>query len=565
MTRQPLFVTPRSLPAQRLANWLALLATLGGLVLSVGLAVASDGFYHDDDITHYLFARDAWSNPQSLWHWWGRPGYNLPTMLVAHFFGVLGCRVFSGLQTAAVAYLAYLIARRLARSVDLPDHVAAIAPALVWLQPVAMTLSYTTLTETPAALYLTAGVFLYLRGNRIWGCAVLSPMFITRYETMALAPVVAAAVIFDALRARRYRLGRALLTPWAWACIPALLWAPGMDVAASALAQLPPEDSILYVFARGYSGEYGHGAWNHFLIRWLLAAGAGTLALAAAGALRLGRRGLLVTAMAGGLVVVHTAVYLYGSFGSGGYERFLVPVCGMVAALAAVGLGAAWHQPWRRSAEAALIVLGAAVFALPQYVAYVTQSAPWLQAWLTMQRVIPVAALLVSGGCLMLARPEARRAALAWPAAGLALALLTLQAAVMIRPLTYASSPLSMAVRRCVNEVRYLPYGANAGLTTHVLVRLLRDDVELVDDIPDAQRQWRRAHPGTLFYWDSKYGGDPVRQDQKSPLYWELSRRGRLLAEHWVESRGAAVFLRLVDPPPTSAASSGIAADPPQR
>jgi len=532
--------------------------TLLGLLVAVVLAVSSDGFYHDDDITHYLFARDAWSEPAALWHWWARPGYNLPAMLVAHFFGVFGCRVFSALQTAAVAYLSYRIARGLARSVDLPDSVAALAPALVWLQPMAMTLSYTTLTETPAALYLTGGVFLYLRGNRVWGCAALSCMFITRYETMALTPVLAAVVIYDALRANRYRVGGALRARWAWACIPALLWAPALHAAASAVAQLPPQDSILHIFIRSYSGEYGRGAWNHFLIRWLLAAGAGMLALAAAGALRLGRRGLLVTAMAGGLVVVHTAVYLFGSFASGGYERFLVPVCGMVAVLAAVGLGAAWHQPRRHGAEATMIVLGLSLFAVPQYAPYVSQFAPWLGPWASMDRLIAAAALLLLLlGCLMLARPRARRAVLAWPAAGFALALLGAQAGVMIRPLTFASSPLSMAVRRCVKEVAHLPSRGNAALTTHVLVRLLRDDVQLVCDAADAQRRWRRARPGTLFYWDSKYGGDPDRQDRKTLLYWQLSRRGRLLSEHWVQRRGAAVFLRVVDPPSTAAAPAG--------
>ncbi len=532
--------------------------TLLGLLAAVILALSSDGFYHDDDVTHYLFARDAWSQPAALWHWWARPGYNLPAMLVAHFFGVFGCRLFSALQTAAVAYLSYRIARRLTRSVDLPDSVAALAPALVWLQPMAMTLSYTTLTETPAALYLTLGVFLYLRGNRVWGCAALSCMFITRYETMALTPVLAAAVVYDALRANGYRVGgalRALRARWAWACIPALLWAPALHAAASAIAQLPPQDSILHIFTRSYSGEYGRGAWSHFLVRWLLAAGAGTLALAAAGALRLGRRGLLVTAMAGGLVVVHTAIYLFGSFASGGYERFLVPVCGMVAALAAVGLGAAWYQPRRHGAEAVVIVLSMSLFTVPQYAPYVSRFAPWLGPWPSMDRVIAVVGLLLLLlGCLMLARAGARRAVLAWPAAGLAVALVAVQAGAMIRPLTFASSPLSTAVKRCVEEVRHLPGGGNAALSTHVLVRLLRDDVQLVADVADARRRWRRARPGTLFYWDSKYGGDPARQDHRTPLYRQLARRARLLSEHWVQRRGAVVFLRLPDPPATGSA-----------
>ena len=188
-------------PRVRWSGLLALSLTLGGLAVALLLGAASDGFYHDDDITHFLFARDAWTQPRSMWHWWSRPGYNIPTMLVAHFFGVLCCRFFSALQTAAVAFLAYLIARRLARYAGVPAYVAALAPALVWVQPLAMTLASTTLTETTAAVYVTLAVWLYLRGNRIWACAALSPAFVTRYETMALAPIVAGAVVYDCLRA----------------------------------------------------------------------------------------------------------------------------------------------------------------------------------------------------------------------------------------------------------------------------------------------------------------------------------------------------------------------------
>ena len=147
--------------------------TLGGLAVALLLIALSDGFYHDDDITHFNFARDAWPRPSALqypishmnatWGMWARPGYNLPTILVAHYGGVVGCRVFSAVLTTIVAWLAYCIARR-----TTPDGGVALgfAPALVWLGPVTMTLACTTLTETPAALYMTLGVWLYLCGRR---------------------------------------------------------------------------------------------------------------------------------------------------------------------------------------------------------------------------------------------------------------------------------------------------------------------------------------------------------------------------------------------------------------
>ena len=53
---------------------LAAVATLAGLSASIVLGLASDGAYHDDDICHFLFARDAWSSVHALLHQWARPG-----------------------------------------------------------------------------------------------------------------------------------------------------------------------------------------------------------------------------------------------------------------------------------------------------------------------------------------------------------------------------------------------------------------------------------------------------------------------------------------------------------
>ena len=118
----------------------ALALAAGGLAVAGVLISLSDGFYHDDDLTHYNFARAGWHSAGSLLYRWARPGYNVPAAVVAHWGGLLGCRIFSALQTAAVGFLAYLIARR----IGVPPAAAAMAPALVWLQPLTMTLACTT-------------------------------------------------------------------------------------------------------------------------------------------------------------------------------------------------------------------------------------------------------------------------------------------------------------------------------------------------------------------------------------------------------------------------------------
>jgi len=543
---------PQDLPVRRGPTLLALGLTVAGLAVAVVLALLSNGYFADDAIAHFLGARDAWSYPKGMWHWWGRPGYKLPTMLVAGPFGFLGCRIFSSLQTAAVAWLSYLIALQLSRRAGMPDYAAALAPAMVWLQPFPMSLAYTTLTETPAALYLTLAVWLYLRGNRVWACAALSPLLITRYETATLLPIWAGAVTLDALKANRWRVGRALRTGWPWACAGVILWAPLGYIIASALANLPPDESILHMFDRSYTADYGSGEWNHMLIRWLLSAGVGTVALGAAGAVRAGRYGWFVTALVAGLALVHTLIYSFGGFASGGYGRFLVPAAGLLAALAAIGLGAAWAAGHRASV-AISATLAAGLLAAPVARPHLPEDISWLDPWLMPKPIALLVLLALIPGMLLIVSPHRGwRRRLARFAAGLALALLLVQTGVLIRPHNVTARPPNAAVRQCANDLARGPYSRNPGLTSHVLFQLLLDNVKPVTGIDDARQRWRHAEPGTLFLWDSKYGNPMPEPDRAGDLYEELKRRGRLLTEHWTAGRGAAVFLRLPDPGPTS-------------
>jgi hypothetical protein len=66
-----------------LRHLVALMVALAGFGYALLLICQSDGFYHDDDITHYYFAAQGWSDGQALWHQWARPGYNVPAAVVA--------------------------------------------------------------------------------------------------------------------------------------------------------------------------------------------------------------------------------------------------------------------------------------------------------------------------------------------------------------------------------------------------------------------------------------------------------------------------------------------------
>jgi len=523
----------------------ALALAAGGLAVAGVLISLSDGFYHDDDLTHYNFARAGWHSAGSLLYRWARPGYNVPAAVVAHWGGLLGCRIFSALQTAAVGFLAYLIARR----IGVPPAAAAMAPALVWLQPLTMTLACTTLTETPAALYLSLGVWLYLRGNRVWGCAAVSATFITREETLALAPVIVAAVALDALRQADWHLGRAMRTGWAWACAAALLWAPLAYATAAVAVGLEGDASPLNILTNRYTAEYGTGDWLHYLPRWILAFGAGVIALAVAGTIHLRKRAWMVWALALGLVVAHTVIYRYGLFASGGYGRFLIPVSGLTAALAAGGLAAtAGRKNTYLPAESVFLVLAAAVIIVQRYA-----PVPVLPTGAQILGVL----LAGAAGVTALASGQRLRRVLRLAAAGTAAVFIVTQAGAFVRPLTIAASPHHTVVADCIRRLDRTRHAGRCVLTTHLLVPYLRDNAELVEDPGDGMRRWLAARPGTLFLWSNKYGGWPTDEHPVSPLYTALEERGRLVT--WSDNfRGdwAGVFVRVADELPAMTAPS---------
>jgi hypothetical protein len=306
--------------------------TLLGLAISVWMALHSDGVYHDDDLTHMQIARWAWQYPRYFLDDWGRPGFTVPYALPAAI-GWQAARVFSGILTAVTAYLAYLIAARQG------IRGAALVPLLLWLQPLTFTLSYTTLTETPLALYFTLAMWLFLRGNVRSSAAIISLAAVTRHEGVLFLGVWLVALWWQ----------RRPLRVWVW-----LVWAPLLYNAVS-WAFLHEVPALRFLDARP-TDEYGAGTWLTMLTRWPIAAGIGPLLLAWIGLPGALRRpgGRLWVGAALTYFMAQTVIYRFGLFGSGGYERFLVPLGPVVAVAAAEALSEIWTKPSRRHLWVAL-------------------------------------------------------------------------------------------------------------------------------------------------------------------------------------------------------------------
>lgn len=484
--------------------------TLLGLAVSVWMALHSDGVYHDDDLTHMQIAKWAWHYPRYLLDDWGRPGFTVPYALPAAIGWKLA-RVFSGVLTAITAFLAYLIAARQG------NRCAALAPLLLWPQPLTFTLSYTTLTETPLAFYVTLAMWLYLRGNIGWSAAAISLAAVTRHEGILFLVVWLVAYLWER---RPMRL-------WIW-----LVWAPLLYNASSAifLHELP---CLRFLDTRP-TDEYGAGTWLTMFTRWAIAAGVGPLLLAWIGVPATLRRpgGRLWIGAALTYFLAQTVIYRFGLFGSGGYERFLVPLGPVVAVAAADGLSelgapASRRYVWIALTGIVLLWVSAEAEFAHCWPAVALHHAEWTRTALRggaagLAAVVAVALILSLGQ-----RPAIQRAA-----AGILLTALVLIA--FAQPPVVAHLPVS--VRHCAPLVLTNRQQAYRAAIDWLQTRSLDDRVTLAaspwfdeflhrtrpPEFTPAASELARMQPGDILLWDSRESASP----RHGLLLDEFAKRG---------------------------------------
>lgn len=495
--------------AQPGARW-AVGFTLLGLALSVWMALHSDGIYHDDDLTHMQIARWAWQYPRYLLDDWGRAGFTVPYALPAAI-GWPAARLFSGLLAALTAYLAYLIAARQG------IRLAAAVPLLLWLQPLTFTLSYTTLTETPLAFYFTLAMWLFLRGNVRWSAAIISLAAVTRHEGILFLSVWLVALWWQ----------RRPWHVWVW-----LAWAPLLYNALNwvFLHEVP---ALRFLDARP-TDEYGAGTWLTMFTRWPIAAGIGPLLLAWIGLPGVVRRpgGRLWVGAGLTYFLAQTVIYCFGLFGSGGYERFLVPLGPVVAVAAAEAISEMWATPSRRHlwiALAGILLLWVAAEAefVHCWPAVVRHHAEWTRVVLRGGTL-----LLVTICTTALLSSLSRQRVLRGMAAGLVPATLLLVA--LTQPVVAARLPAP--VRHCgplvltnrqrayqaaidwvrVQGLNHRPYVAASPWLDEFLGR-----ARPPQSTP-ASVEVARMQPGDLLLWDSRESASP----RHGLALDELRRRG---------------------------------------
>jgi len=513
-----------------------------GLVVTVGAGLLADGVYHEDDFKHFLLARWSRHDPAYLLDWWGRPGFTLPYALVCVWgppeAGWHAARLLSAVLTAATAALAWSAARHWR-----VRH-AWLAIVAVYLQPMTLRLSQTTLTETPLAFYLSLATWLLLRGRPGASAAVMALAPLTRHEAVVLWPVWALAI-----RRAGGGPGHCLLMGWAMAAHNVL--------ARVFLGSWP----IAHWFQPEVTDFYGSGTFLTYVPKTLMAFGPGAV-LAVMGARRLGRRPLGWLPAAGALlyVVVHTLVFMRGAYASGGYARFLVPLSPWVAVLACAGVGPflARRAVVRRQAW---LVGGSLTLA-----AWVTGECAWLleppvvaprfAGLLLAGRLAGLAAAVGLAAVLVVILRRPREGNLPGAAGGY---LAALCGVLFLAGPVWALTPLRLKPEHLLMRDAVAPLDA---LGWRSRPRIIVNywlcywaGMWVPHDIPPHRQALRQAPEGTLFIWDARFCPEPplsldidaMRGDPDWRLIW---RSGPV----W---RGGPAFLAVFERRSNGPAGSG--------
>ena len=331
---------------------------VAGLAWTVSLWLRSPGTSFQDEIGHFLIARYAWNYPVLVLDVWGRFVNTLLYMLPS-LFGLNGARLASVLMSCATVLLttrvSYLLGVR---------HLFLV-PLFLWFQWWGADLMYTASTTVPFTLFLVLAIHEWIAGRFETASIAMGLLPLIRHEGIALLGIWCLYLVAQ----RRWQ---AVLVGG----IPTALYNAVYFVALHpSLQELP-----LFIYFKPHPPSpvhYGSGTWFHYVLPTMHGVGSAIGLWAAIGvvpAWRLRRPILYLTPYAI-YFIVHTIIYHYGSFDSGGYYLFISPTAPAFAILAALGadsllkpaLGVLPHltRGWSRSlaiTALALIVIGPVLY-----------------------------------------------------------------------------------------------------------------------------------------------------------------------------------------------------------
>jgi hypothetical protein len=322
-------------------------------VCSLTAAIKSEGFLETDGLTHFLFARHVFEQPQYLVDVWGRP---LVTMLFAlpARLGLIGVRITS----LAVALGCGWIALKLAEGQG--NRWPMLALVFTLGQPLLFLHSFSELTELPFALVLGGALLAYQRKQFGLMTALVAISPLARPEGFGFLILCLTGLVIH----RR----------WWWIILlpmPLVAWSIAGHLLAGPADQ-PWWKWIIQHWPYESNSVYGAGAIYKFVAVLPMLVGPFAIPATCIGAIReffgapkifsdhKARVGFLIATLPLGVLIVHSLLYWYGKMSSNGELRYLLIVAPMWGVLSAVGWEWVfsqfnWKQPIAWAALAAVV------------------------------------------------------------------------------------------------------------------------------------------------------------------------------------------------------------------
>jgi hypothetical protein len=441
------------------------------------------GVYNDDDLGHYLLARDAWTKPELFLNVWGRPLFTLVYAVPARL-GFQAVQLTTAIVTALTAVITGAGAARLGAP-------APLGAALYGTMPFVLLLAYSSLTEPICALVLAGALWAWLAGRRGIGLALAALVPLGRLELLPL--VVLWGVLHAGLRPRRWLLG---LVPAAGV----LAW----GIIAAAVSGDP-----LWIVHQIFTGQdrfYAPAGLWHYPRGLIYVVGPVVFLFALTdGVERAARRRFDLVSWGQLAVVALYAVFSWKlAVGqAAGFLRHLVAVAPLFALSASRGIATAFggdRAAWRRAAGtlvAGSVIVG--VFLSRALVMHHRAVGPFEPV-----RLVAAAAILA---LLLWLRPDRQRAGRAVAAGLTLLCMIALVYAVTAEPPLPASAEQA-AVQALWKWFEESEWAAAPLVVTHpwFLIELDAAGRRPPGGLPQVQRpQVEQAPPGTVIIWDSHY------------------------------------------------------------
>lgn len=303
---------------QQYIIWLTFVTGTAYLFL---LLLKSHGTPTGDEIGHYLISRDAVHTPLHILDTWGKT-INTLIYLIPAQLGLNAARFFSLILALLTVFFTYKVSKLL------QIKNAFLVPFFLWFQPWFADLSYLCITEVPFSLLMILGTYLYFKNHRKGAALVIGLLPLIRHEGVVLCVLFSVYMIYK----KDWYSGIIVFSPL-------LLY----NIIYYCFFRIWP--FTMYLVAKPNT-IYGQGTWYHFLIRLPhpRAAGIPIMLLVALSikqiiqSIKKFNKIIEICIWYFSYFLLHTIIFRFGLFASGGYKLFLLPIAPVIAILAVIGL-----------------------------------------------------------------------------------------------------------------------------------------------------------------------------------------------------------------------------------